>query len=202
MIIEFSGTPSAGKDATIEAMRQNKKISSLNVVDESFLRSPFDDKDFELGILWTIFDTYSEVNQVFNKKASLSSSLTIFNRGLFDRIAFTRLLCSENKHYAEVSKQLEKWLKESHLLHQLDFIFLFLTSYEKAKNRKLKFKLRPNSTFRIVNSRVIEKLNESYLSLNAELGSELPIIIIDDLNHDLSIEQKLSSVSSHISTLR
>lgn len=203
MLIELCGTPSSGKSATVEALKQNGSYTPFRLIEESILRCPFDDSNFELGVLWTIFETYAEANRLASSNGTITDNgLTVFNRGLFDRIVFSRLLRAEDTRYAELAERAEKWLKGSKQLLCFDKIFLFLTTYEKARERKLLFKLRQNSTFRIVNPTVIGRLNTIYLELYAELSDRLPIIMIDDLNNNLSLEQKVSIVTAHIDSQR
>ncbi len=61
----------------------------------------------------------------------------------------------------------------------------------------MKFRLRPDSKFRIINPITINRLNTIYIELYEELKDKLPIIVIDDINVDLSLEQKASIVASY-----
>lgn len=202
MLIEFCGTPCSGKSSTIAGLRLNHGFASCRVIEESNLRSPFDDRNFELGILWTIFDTYAEANRISEVDVSSDDSLVIFDRGLVDRIAFARLLRVEDKRYMELADRAEGWLRESKQLRKFDRIFLFLTSFAKARERKMHSKLQQDSAFRVVNPSVIAALNGVYMDLFVELKKELPIVLIDDLNVDLSLEQKLALVKFHASGRR
>lgn len=201
LVVELSGTPSSGKDTIIKRVYQSERYAPLNIVDESVLQCPIKNNSLELEILWTVFDTYSTVNRVLVGKDSSPISLTIFNRGLFDRIAFARLLRIENAKYAAIAEDIETWLKDNKLLYECKVIFLFLTSYEKAIIRKKQFKLSEDSKFQIVNPKVIEKLNDIYLSLYDELKNDLHIIKIDDLSQDLDLDQKFFIVTSYLEKL-
>ena len=199
MIIELSGTPGSGKDSIIELLKKNE-YSNLETIDEAeHFKEPYDfDHDIALKMLWSILNTYSTFIQVVNEKQMSDSRLIIFNRGLFDRIAWARLIRTENKEYCAVSEDIEKYLKKVLFLNRMDLVFLMLTSYEKVKERREKYQLRPNKTFRVVNCDTIDNLNKIYRDLYDEFKSDFPFVLLDDSSQNLSLEQKLTIVKSNI----
>lgn len=198
MLIEFCGTPKSGKDSVIQVLRQVSSYGRVEVIGESAHRCALDDSQFELKILWTVFDTHSVLSHLIESGIVQHSGLTIINRGLFDRLAFLRLLRHENESYAEVAGAIEKWLISDETLFQTDLIFLFLSSYQKSMERKLRSKHRSNADTRIHNPTVSEKFNRIYLELSEELKTELNIVLIDDSVRDISIEEKGHLVNSQI----
>ncbi|GAA6614522.1 hypothetical protein [Scytonema sp. NUACC26] len=199
MIIELSGTPSAGKNSIIKRICLNDKdpVNCLIITqdDDEFTMK---NSNFDLRILWGIFDTYLKTRKAINTHDPLQERMLIFNRGLFDMIAWTRLLRSNNECYAEVANYIEKWLITHLFLFQTDMIFLFLTSYEKILTRREKYKFDSNGTPWVINPNTIGKLNEIYLELFLEFRRDFSIIVIDDVNENLSLEQKFTIVRSHL----
>jgi|GEM_PF-4050251 len=198
MILELSGTPSAGKDSIIRMLCDNKKYGDYQVITQDDEEFTIKNSNFDLRILWGIFDTYSKIKSSFSNRSYQGQNIIIFNRGLLDMIAWTRLLRFNNQHYMEIADYIDKWLKAHTFLLQTDVIFLLLTSYDKILSRRKQYTTDTNSIPWIINPKIINKLNEIYLEIFIELQHNLPIIIIDDLNNNLSLEEKFSIVSSYI----
>lgn len=196
MLVEFSGTPGSGKNAIIKEICKSQEYYSSQVV--SGTESPFDYKNsnFELRILWSIFDTYAQMNEVVGKQTT--SKLTVLNRGLYDRLAWARLLALENRCFAETADYLEKWLRNQEPLKQTRLIFLFLTSFEKVRMRKKLARIPSERPKWVLNPVTIQNLNEIYLCLYTELKDSCPVVLIDDLNQNLELEQKMKIVDMHI----
>ena len=63
ILVEFAGTPSSGKDTIIQKISESNNFNTINIIDESVSRCPLSDDDFEMEILWTIYDTYRSSNE-------------------------------------------------------------------------------------------------------------------------------------------
>lgn len=196
LIIEFSGTPSSGKNSLIQPLKNIKKMN-IEVIEESNIPDEFDFdiRNHELRTLWRIFDTYLRTIKIV-KYASVDFQKTlIINRGLFDRIAWSRLLAHENKCYEQVAKDIESNLKRH--LHQINFIFLLISPYEKVKMRRIERGLGFDEVF--VNLNTIGLLNEIYIELFQEFSSEINIVKIDDTDQDISIKEKTKNIFQYLS---
>jgi len=192
---EFSGTPCSGKDSILSELA---KASVINIIDESARKCSLPKELFDLEILWTVFDTYDKYKNLIYSH-NVNNLPSIFNRGLFDRIAFIQLLKNLNDSNDYVSDKIENWLlKELNTIESS--VFLFLTSYELAKERKVKYRLRPDSNFQIVNEEVITKLNSIYESLYTNYKNDLNIILIDERKNELSLSSKCELVRKHITS--
>ena len=202
MLIELSGSPSSGKDEIIRSIRESGDYTPLDVVRSNSRKSPFKNSYFELRVFWTNFNRCWSIMNTLEREDIQSSRYIIFNRGLFDSIAYARLVSEDNAAYRGIAQDVEKWIMQSKLLDRLDIIFLLLTPYEKAKERKKMFKSRPTSSFRLVNEEVMKTLNEIYLNLYYELRLQYRIEMIDDREEFMSLEKKTSRICSKISRLR
>lgn len=197
MLVEMSGTPSSGKTSVINKLSSFDSHNFKVINGES---STFDYKNsnFEIKIFWSIFDTYSKVRHSGCFQDHAVTKWTIFNRGLFDRIIWAKLLSTVNNNLAEEAKHLEQWLKKQATIYRSDLIFLFLTSYEKIIARKPQYLEQYPQPPWVVNKITIQKLNSLYIELFEELKDDLKIVMIDDLRGDLSLEQKISIVKGYI----
>lgn len=195
MLLELSGTPGAGKSSIIEKLCHERTCEVVKADSSVF---GIHNSNFELKVLWTIFDTYSKIQCFEQHKLNLNPHLVLLDRGLFDRIAWAKLLSDENQALTEIAGYLEKWLKGQVNVYRADCIFLFLTSYEKLITRKPDYLHKQPQPLWIVNPVTIHKLNTIYLELFEELKGALKIIVIDDSISTLSLEQKFSIVQTHI----
>lgn len=189
---EFSGTPCSGKDSILAEL---SKASIINIIDESAQKCSLPKGLFDLEVLWTVFDTYDKY-----KNLDYTQNLpSVFNRGLFDRIAFIRLVKYINNSRLDVYDKIENWFLEE-LKTKESNIFLFLTSFELAKERKIKYRLRPDSNFQIVNKDIINRLNSIYELLYTSYKNDLKIILINEKDNELNLESKYELIRKHITS--
>lgn len=194
MLLEFSGTPGSGKKSVMSIICKQPGIDyEIIQADEDIFN--INNSNFELKNLWTIFDTYSSFERLSKDRIKNANKLIIANRGLFDRIAWSRLLKLKNSDFAETADNLERWLIDKLTItsQDLDYrIFLFLTSYSKIISRRPYYQERRNEELWIINPDTIENLNSLYKRLYEEFYNRLDITLIDDLEDDLTLQAKVS----------
>lgn len=198
LLIEFCGTPAAGKDSTINRLRANydSKIIKAHRYEQAHI------DPIEIKILFSIAETYLLINNFLLSKKQKDQTLTIFNRGLLDRIAWARLLRYKSLHFKELSHHIEEMIWGTGFLRQLNACFFLITPYQKILERRQKKYMSPNTKrFEIVNPVTIAQLNNVYLELYEELKNELPIVLISDLTHNLTLNQKYEIVDNHINRM-
>lgn len=197
--LEFSGTPSSGKSSVIKTISsQFKDVSKVVQANEELFT--IQNSNFELKNIWTIFDTYSQLELARKEEVNACKTI-ILDRGLFDKIAWSRLLKVKNHSFTEVANFLENWL-ERQLLELSQYndykIFLFITSYEKIVFRKPSYLNYQSQGPWIINQQTINELNSIYKQLYHELYKTLNVILIDDLDNDFSLQQKISATIAQI----
>ena len=113
MIIEFSGTPSSGKNSLIQYLKETE-IHKVEVFEESNIADEldFDIQNHELRTLWRILDTYLRIIHTVKYSSTDPNTIFIVNRGFFDRIAWSRFLAYKNKYYERVAKDAESNLRK------------------------------------------------------------------------------------------
>ncbi|EKV03933.1 hypothetical protein Lepto7375DRAFT_6253 [Leptolyngbya sp. PCC 7375] len=200
IFLEFSGTPGSGKNSVIKDISSQTGVA-CKIVQANEKIFDISNSNFELKNLWTIFDTYSKLEIAVKQKDFDSYKAIIFNRGMFDRIAWVRLLKMKNSSFSEIADYLEAWLRNN--LYDLSKdepykIVLFLTSYEKIIVRRPDYLHDKSQIPWIINHKTINDLNSIYYQLYGELKKNLDIILIDDLESDLSLQDKISVVMPHL----
>ncbi|MEO1210989.1 MAG: hypothetical protein AAFX78_15805 [Cyanobacteria bacterium J06638_20] len=200
MFLEFSGTPGSGKKSIIKAI-SSQTGGACKIVQANEKIFDISNSNFELKNLWTIFDTYSKIEIAINQKDFDSYKIMILNRGMFDRMAWARLLKVKNSPFSEIAGYLEFWPRNN--LYDLSKdepyrIVLFLTSYEKIIARRPDYLHDKSQTPWIINYKTINDLNSIYYQLYDELKKDLDITLIDDLKSNLSLQDKISAVMPHL----
>jgi hypothetical protein len=176
-IIEFAGTPNAGKDTLISIIKDYLEDAHKN-------KTRILDEGVKFSSVSNLIDRLHQtvaltVVQLFESKYENpgNNDYIILNRGLFDKLAFLHTLQLQNSISAEQEQIIINYLLS--YAHMIDIVFLFLISSqesllreEKTKNivnklhgerdRRRKKELRNP---RIVNTDMIESLNASYLHM-------------------------------------
>jgi hypothetical protein len=201
MIVEFAGTPCAGKDTVICTIASHREINlrfrSIQVVDET-IKKVFNREDLLTSTILSIFSCLADLRRISQDPSGSQNDLFLINRGLFDRLAFVRLFGKRDKIANKLSTAIETPVLLSDEFTVPDITFLFLTSFDKAVYRKKWREFKPFGQFQIVNEPTICSLNEHYLELYEELVSHLPIVIVDDLFKNMSLEEKSNFVYENI----
>lgn len=190
MFIELSGTPGSGKSFILAELCQRY---TCQIIEDNYVESL---QNIDLKILSSILGTLTSVTKSCSSGDFDGSRLTLVERGLFDRIAWARLLAVKNERYVGVAQDIEMTLRESLSHIRVDLIVLMLTSYGKVRNRR-----QGNDQHPIVNPGTIEILNAIYSELYDEFNNSLHIVKLDDRDYDLLLDHKLATIMHEIAQL-
>ncbi len=179
MIVEFAGLPRSGKSSCLDAVKDYyvRKGYNVRVLFEGSRTSPFSHRHRVKTAFWT-------ANQVVNDIIEYSTlpgtdMLILQDRGLFDAMAFIRLLEREKMPSAEDASLLEeiaargsidKFLSYlSNWARFVDLVLLFETRPERVLSRDLASKMDAGPGI-ITNTSTLNVLTGAYRNIKDEYG--------------------------------
>ncbi len=143
IIIEFCGSPKAGKTSSINSLNIFLKRNGFktSVLTERASICPISDKESPVFNTWTCTTTINEINRIMdmaNSSPTPENNLDIImcDRGIFDAICWFRWLQNRDKmeqiEYDVMTKfaLLERWQKN------IDLVYVFLTNPEVSIERE------------------------------------------------------------------
>ena len=173
-VIELAGTPNAGKDTLIEIIRnylQDAYGFKVRVVDEG-VNSCHIDKSLGVDRLYkTVALAVMQLYEACYENPG-GYDCVIFNRGIFDRLAFLRT----SQMLGQINTEQEQ-IHAKYLLsyaHLEDIVFMLLISPEESVRREserqytlqlAKLEGQPLAEPRVVNERLLSTLNDAYMSV-------------------------------------
>jgi thymidylate kinase len=161
VIVEFSGVPKSGKSTTIGTVRDYLSRSGydVKVIAEGARTCPFSKQHRVEYACWA-------VNQVMNsvleaRFGSITETLILQDRGLFDALAFLKLLQLEGWICSEELRDFLNYFVNPRWTGLIDLVFLFDVVPERALERDAAVKLgaRPGS---VTNAVTMRKLFLAY----------------------------------------
>jgi Zn-dependent peptidase ImmA (M78 family) len=176
MIIEFAGTPKAGKDTLLEILRdylQDVHAYKVGVVEEGIRRSRIDRTDSQdfVRLTQSLAEVVKQLHEARFENAG-NCDFVLVNRGLLDRAAFVHA----EQVRGRIDEEQERILVEYLLTHAHfeDLVLLFLISPEEAIRRENRCRrdyvcamareldgVQPKDP-RVINERALAVLNRSY----------------------------------------
>lgn len=181
-MVEFSGTPEAGKTSTISVVAEilrnaNYKVTTLKESAES-LPSEITKGTFHAN-MWMHFITQAGILRAFYSNADI----VLIDRGIVDSEFYGQKFLTEGgcskEDYEEFEKMFLKCLKPDL------FITLMVTPEESIKRR--------GGEGRLVNKEYVRKYNEAYLKFFAKINYPKEIISTD--------RKELHEVSNEVSNI-
>mgnify|MGYP000171792241 FL=1 len=181
-MVEFSGTPEAGKTSTISVVAEilrnaNYKVTTLKESAES-LPSEIVKGTFHAN-MWMHFITQAGILRAFYSNADI----VLIDRGIVDSEFYGQKFLTEGgcskEDYEEFEKMFLKCLKPDL------FITLMVTPEESIKRR--------GGEGRLVNKEYVRKYNEAYLKFFAKINYPKEIISTD--------RKELHEVSNEVSNI-
>lgn len=196
--IELSGSPSSGKNSIIRELHHTNIFDHCEVIEATSYKQPHlrGSENFEVKVLWSIFETCNVVKNNLEAETISSADLILFNRGIFDRLAWARLLQIENRNYRTIVNDIESWIIRQDVLRELNMIVLLLTPYEKLITRR-----KNKSISRVINPMTIDRLNRIYLDLYDEMKNDVPIVLLSELENALSLSQKVQAIKTRLNRI-
>lgn len=193
---EFSGMPKSGKTTILDIVTHYLKRSGLRMQEfhGGGRYAPIDKS--AIGSLNMYLAGMSiEFILVASEREKIGHRIFLLDRGIFDRIIFTRTLRKLKRIDDNEAVALEHYLKLPSLLGRLDAVFLFITNPDLSVSREYKNKL-VRSTGRVMNTKFLESLRASAVELAAELKDEVKtLLLIDTEQLDGQIEETARRVS-------
>lgn len=126
IVIEFSGSPKAGKTSCINSLELFLKRNgfSVQIVQERASVCPVSDKQSPMFNLWTACMSLAGlIGTLENKKNQVD--VLILDRGIFDALCWFEWLISTSKMEEEQRKITEQFLLANELVSCIDIVFAF-----------------------------------------------------------------------------
>ena len=126
IVIEFSGSPKAGKTSCINSLELFLKRNgfSVQIVQERASVCPVSDKQSPMFNLWTACMSLAGlIGTLENKKNQVD--VLILDRGVFDALCWFEWLVSTSKMEEEQRKITEQFLLANELVSCIDIVFAF-----------------------------------------------------------------------------
>ena len=161
MIVEFAGLPRSGKSSVIEVARDYFLRSGLQLrmTGEAARTCPFgSDHRVEIAC-WT---ANQALNSVLAARFSLPREVLVLqDRGLFDALAFFRLLLDEGIIRTDTLAEFSSYFASTRWARLVDLVILFDVSPEVALERDMAARLSAGEGT-ITNRSTLPKLAEAY----------------------------------------
>jgi predicted NUDIX family phosphoesterase len=177
LVIEFCGTPKAGKTTTISALNIFLKRNDFktSLIGEMAGVCPIPSKTDFFFNSWTLFNSLAEML----KQLALGENKTdiiLIDRALFDAMCwFKWLSCNNSKHpYISASqyKIFANFLMETNMWTKyIDLVYIFKASPTEALKREFS-ELLTTKNGTIMNPKVLESYNESIDEIKTEFGNK------------------------------
>lgn len=139
IVIEFCGSPKAGKTSTINALNIFLKRNGFKttILSERAGESPISDKHTPIFNVWTCTSAINEINEKMDRaQHGEEIDIIISDRGIFDALCWFKWLKSQS-HMSEKEFEiltafstLYRWQKN------IDLVYVFMVSPEKSIERE------------------------------------------------------------------
>ena len=155
IVIEFSGSPKAGKTSCINSLELFLKRNgfSVQIVQERASVCPVTDKQSPMFNLWTACMSLAGLIGTLEDKKSRVDVL-ILDRGIFDALCWFEWLVSNGKMEESQRQVTEKFLLMEELVKSIDVVFAFCVSPEVSIAREYAT-LLTDKTGSIMNEKVL-----------------------------------------------
>lgn len=126
IVIEFSGSPKAGKTSCINSLELFLKRNgfSVQIVQERASICPVSDKQSPMFNLWTACMSLAGLIGTLENKNNQVDVL-ILDRGIFDALCWFEWLASNSKMEEEQKKYIEQFLLMNEFVSCIDIVFAF-----------------------------------------------------------------------------
>lgn len=137
IVIEFSGSPKAGKTSCINSLELFLKRNgfSVKIIQERASVCPVNDKQSPMFNIWTVCMSLSGLIGVLEDK-SCNVDVLILDRGIFDALCWFDWLVSCEKMEDKQRETIEAFLFNEDIIHCIDIIFAFCVKPEVSIERE------------------------------------------------------------------
>lgn len=141
IVIEFCGSPKAGKTSSIAALNIFLKRNGFktNVLTERASICPISDKQSPVFNVWTCTSTINEINEQMDKANSKTSDnidIILCDRGIFDALCWFRWLKQKNRMSEDEYNILTEFATLNRWQKNIDLVYIFLTTPEESIRRE------------------------------------------------------------------
>lgn len=162
VMIEFAGTPKSGKSSSIEVVTHFFHRHDFDVFAPTEGVSKRTPKELKTDLLfYNVWGACYALQQIFEARFSSKYDLAIYDRGIFDVLAWIEWLFRADKIKERVRNAVENFLLLNPWKDMLDLVVLFNCSPATALNRENENKLIAKEG-RAMNPSALLHLNEAY----------------------------------------
>ena len=169
IVIEFCGSPKAGKTSCINSLELFLKRNgfTVQVIQERASVCPVSDKQSPMFNLWTSCMSLAGLIGTLENKNN-STDVLILDRGLFDALCWFEWLVSTSKMEESQRQKAEQFLLMEELVKPIDIVFAFSVDPKVSIEREYA-KLLTDKIGTIMNERV---LNEYLVAMRHIIGTK------------------------------
>ena len=126
IVIEFSGSPKAGKTSCINSLELFLKRNgfTVKIIRESAAVCPITDKQSPMFNMWTVCSTLTGVIETIENK-ECNYDVLIIDRGIFDALCWFKWLYNNNKMEKSQKEAIENFILLEDLTKYIDIVFAF-----------------------------------------------------------------------------
>lgn len=186
IVIEFSGSPKAGKTSSINSLKQFLKRNGFDVevIQERASRCPVSDKQSPMFNIWTSCMSLAGLVGITEDRKS-TCDVVILDRGVFDALCWFEWLNQYNKMEDDFKRNTCDFLLQNEFVGIIDIVFSF--TVEPAKSIEREFApLLTDQTGSIMNLKVLGEYRDAVRKSVETYNKYFNIINIDtsDGNQD------------------
>lgn len=165
IIIEFCGSPKAGKTSSITALNIFLKRNGFKttILTERASICPISDKESPVFNVWTCSTTINEINEKMDEANTASEGnldIILCDRGIFDALCWFRWLKSRDKMSEEEYDVLTQFAMLNRWQKNIDLVYIFLTTPEESIRREYA-NLLTNKRGSIMKEDILEQYKKS-----------------------------------------
>jgi len=168
LIVEFSGTPKAGKSTIINVLRLFLARNNINpfVLTERASISPIQDKNHLFFNVWTGCSTLAQMLDAAQDNSAYD--VVIMDRGIFDALVWMRWLQdSQGQLTAEDRAVIQAFFLLPHWRDRIDLLYVMEVSPEESLKREFAGQVT-RKPGKIMNSKTIAQFNDALARTLAE----------------------------------
>lgn len=161
IVIEFSGSPKAGKTSSINSLKQFLKRNGfeVEVIQERASMCPVSDKQSPMFNIWTSCMSLAGLVGIIEDKKS-SCDVVILDRGVFDALCWFEWLNKYDKMEDDFKKLTSNFLLQNEFVGLIDIVFSFTVEPVKSIEREFAT-LLTDQTGSIMNLKVLGEYREA-----------------------------------------
>lgn len=173
LVVEFAGSPKAGKSTTIDIVTHFFKRTGFKIwapTEGASKRTPyFLRRDLVAFNAWALNYAISEILTAYHNVEEYD--LVVLDRGPFDSLAWMRVLKDEGELTPDEYDRIENFARHPKWANLVERVYLFTCRPETSLDREHKAKLiRSEGT--AMNDEMLRKLHDQYSSLGNDLAGD------------------------------